>query len=120
MTKEQYEALARRCEQAKGPSSELNLAIGDVLGVDTYYLRDWTGSLDAAMTLVGGNMLVALSDIHGDGLPGCTIVSDTSTMPVREHHGICFDGRNATREQKLALAICAAALRTSQREGEGE
>lgn len=106
--------LADRCEKAEGPDHELDKAIAEALNIARYYLPAsvaWhiTGSLDAAMNLAEGCILVNLSDISADGLP--TAVLYSSISPPVEHIGICRDGRNATRKGKLTLALCAAALR---------
>jgi len=117
--------LAERCEAATGPDRELDCDIGVAFGLferdlmrPGMVIKDgrsgmgwpaFTASLDAAMTLAKPFMLVALSDIAADGLSGCCLCSDTTTNPPTEYWGV--PSEVAPREQILARAVCAAALR---------
>lgn len=63
-------ALAERCEAATGPDEDLSQAIYDMMVVDFGFVPDrshipypgyhYTASLDAAMTLVGGDWFATL------------------------------------------------------------
>lgn len=116
-------ALADRCEKATGPKRILDALIEwpevfeparispDVAGQISVYWNDdrfcrsgrvplYTRSLDAAMTLKDGvGVLIALSEIKGDGMPHC-VIGNPETARL-------FSGVAATP----ALALCAAALR---------
>ena len=104
--------LAERVERAPGPDRELDCLIAQHLGYQKlargvtaaeiahlYPGPFYTASLDAALKLATGTVLLHLSDIGADGLPLCRL-GDPSTG--REWTGIA-----AT----LPLAITAAALR---------
>lgn len=71
--------------------------------------RHYTASLDAAMQLAEGFLLVALSDIAADGLTACCLCSDTASNPPAEHWGI--PRATGPRQEVMARAVCAAALR---------
>ncbi len=127
--------LADRVERAEGASRELDRDIALLLGLydrpedlgcfsdpaeavvggggQTYAPPAYTASLDAALTLVpDGVLVVALSEIAADGLPGCCLLLDSSTTPPREAWGVVRE--RGTRQQQLVLAVCAAALRARQ------
>lgn len=67
----------------------------------TYVAPRYTASIDAAMTLADGFVLLHLSDIGADGLPLCRL-GNPSTTPARQYVGIAHT---------LPRALCAAALR---------
>jgi hypothetical protein len=117
-------ALAERCEAAEGPDRELDEAIAEALSEwtnigghwerhkltgeqrRTFYLEAsaFTDSLDAAVTLVPDGWDWDCGLIRSDAIPGWASCSP-SVQPF-----------NAADEQfvearKVALALCAAALR---------
>lgn len=109
--------LAERVEAASGPDRGLDRDIFQAVAGGLYWpeTSQWwtndgwadrvpvcfTASIDAAMTLVDGFVLLHLSDIGADGLPLCRI-GDPSSTPCGEWTGIA---------SRLHLAVCAAALR---------
>ena len=93
-------ALAERCEQAAGPDRELDGEIDAAIGWPTssyfhQHTRRYTGSLDAAITLVPDGWIWVV------GSYGNARVYQDQTA------GKSFIGENA----KPALALCAPALR---------
>lgn len=92
--------LAERCERAMGPDRYINLAIANAIYGDklapsgTDY--NYTGSLDAAITLVPEGMLFIF---FGDG--------EAAVYPVEGWRAHIPNSRAATP----ALALCAAALK---------
>jgi hypothetical protein len=108
--------LAERVEAATGPNFQLEQEIGAAVfpkRTDPY--PPYTASIDAAMTLAEDFILVALSDIAA-GLTGCCLCSDTTTNPPTEHWGIPREV--GPREQVLARAVVAAALRAQSQRGD--
>ncbi len=135
----EMDALIQRVEAATGPDRELDAMVRaaaervsfvKMIGKSAfrtsggdrglYDTPAYTASLDAAVSLVpSGCLLVAMSDIAADGMPGVCLCSDTSASPPVEHWGISIA---ANRQAALALALCAAALRARlamQMEGDG-
>jgi hypothetical protein len=103
--------LAERCEKVEAPSYDLNVSIHRVVRA---FPEDWprayagasptnyTGSIDAAMTLVPeGLMVAAVKFSNGTGRSNIHDGKDVG--------GSGIDVRAATP----ALALCAAALRAS-------
>jgi hypothetical protein len=71
----------------------------------------FTASLDAAMSLGRDYLLVAMSDIAADGMPGVCLCSDTSSSPPKEHWGIPSCAPGEPLWQVMARAYTAATLR---------
>ena len=112
--REKLIALAERCEKATGPSRELDLAVGSSLGVDSYYLKNWTASLDAAMTLVPeGWRMAALCERE----PWFCRLETTDFDSVTWGKGsdwitdVVAGQETTAKAATPALALCAAALR---------
>lgn len=111
--RETLQALAERVMRLEGPCEKTDAAIlYDVLDVmQNHKGPAYTASLDAAMTLGEKFLLVAMSDIAADGLPGVCLCSDTSTAPPREHWGIALNqSKDETRQQVLARCYTGAVL----------
>jgi hypothetical protein len=94
------EKLAERCENAMGPSREIDRAIAKAIG--KHESVHFTSSLGNARWIEGDAMLVFASEIGADGLPLVKLVMDTTTTPIVEYSGIA---------RTLELAWCAASLR---------
>lgn len=104
--------LIERIEGAEGPSRELDAEIARSLGRPWDYAADWgprgrdkpvayayTGSLDAAMSLVPEGMRWCVDTCNGN--------PRSFVEPRHPYEGQPFWGNAATP----ALALCAAALR---------
>lgn len=113
--------LAERIERAEGPDraldAEIALAVGLDIGRSKAHPQDnrlpaYTGSVDAAMSLLDGvGILMQLSDIGADGLPlarvGCPGLADA---PIFTGIASCIM-TNTSPVAGLAMALAAAAIR---------
>jgi hypothetical protein len=99
-----FTALAELCEQADGPSLDLDHAIHDMFpdgdGAPLY-----TGYIDAAMMLVPERSWIRMDQWPSDF---CSPVA--SVQPIREPKVDAHVGTGST----LPLALCAAALRAQE------
>lgn len=103
-TQTNVKTLAERCERVNGPDRNLDAVIRHVVleGVGTGYAADapaYTGSLDAAMTLVPKGWGIASASTNG---AGCGEIKLGVFGKEQTVNGWGYS---------LALAICAAALR---------
>lgn len=94
-------ALAERCEQAMGPDRKLEIEIGHIAHPNAMITREYTASLDAALTLVPEGFVTNLG--NDTGAAWAHVWSD----------GPDYDGMiPGSRAVTMPLALCAAALRS--------
>lgn len=111
-------ALAERCEQAMGPSRALDRdiaravlgpEINSISAMEYAFCRNYSDSLDAAMTLIpaGRGWLVGFGRTRPDEPVGGAQIT-ASAYDFLKSGDIIAEAEAATP----ALALCAAALRT--------